>query len=204
MLKDMKLTELISEISAKSPAPGGGSASALIGAIGCALMEMVCNLTIGKKKYKEHEPKVKEILNSTQGLKNTFIELIDEDTEAFMELFKFFKMKELTPEQEQEMRKAEERCIQVPSRTMETSLQAMELAKELAPICNKNAISDIGCAIEAFRSSFNGAQLNVRINLAGKEEAQIIGTKKWLEDSTQKMHQLYTQAIDPVQLELGM
>ncbi len=204
MLKDETLLGFLNEVASTTPAPGGGSSSAAGGALACSLIQMVCNLTIGKKKYAEQEDKVKGILSSITELRERFVSLIDEDANAFNDYFQYLKLKELTPEQEADRMTAEKRCINVPQTTMETALSALSLAKELAPICNKNAISDLGCAIHFLRSSFYGAELNVRINLAGKENAEIQGYLSWLSERKNQFEDAFASAIDPVQVELAM
>jgi len=203
-LIERKLLDLLDEISSSSPAPGGGSVSALIGALGCALLEMVCNLTIGKKKYQAHEEEVKAILAEANKLKGKFLALVDEDAEAFTELFGYFKLKELTPEQESSMRRAEARCIDVPKTTMGTALLAISLASRLAPICNRNAISDVGCAVHSLRTAFLGAELNVRINLFSKQNEELEAHLLELGKMRADFEQVFQKALEPVLLELGM
>jgi len=204
MLKDLGFTELLDEIASKSPAPGGGSAAAVAGAIGCSLLCMVSNLTIGRKKYADVEPQVKEILAEATKLRERFASLIDEDKNAFLELFKFFKLKELTPEQEEQMKAAEARAIGVPQQVMETALAAMKLADKLAVIGNKNAISDVGVAIYFIRTAFKGGELNVRINLVGKDGAEKEKYISWLKPICQEFRDLKKSAKGAVTYELGM
>ncbi len=204
MLKDLGFTELLDEIASKSPAPGGGSAAAVAGAIGCSLLCMVSNLTIGRKKYADVEPQVKEILAEATKLRERFASLIDEDKNAFLELFKFFKLKELTPEQEEQMKEAEARAIGVPQQVMETALAAMKLADKLAVIGNKNAISDVGVAIYFIRTAFKGGELNVRINLVGKDGAEKEKYISWLKPICQEFRDLKKSAKGAVTYELGM
>jgi formiminotetrahydrofolate cyclodeaminase len=204
MLKDLGFIELLDEIASKSPAPGGGSAAAMAGAIGCSLLCMVSNLTIGRKKYADVEPQVQEILAEAAKLRERFVSLIDEDKEAFMELFKFFKLKEMTPEQEEQMKQAEARAIGVPQQIMETALAAMKLAEKLAVIGNKNAISDVGVAVYYIRTAFKGGELNVRINLAGKNAAEKEKYLKWMEPITFDFRESKKAAKGAVTYELGM
>jgi len=204
MLKDLGFTELLDEIASKSPAPGGGSAAAVAGAIGCSLLCMVSNLTIGRKKYADVEPQVKEILAEATKLRERFASLIDEDKNAFLELFKFFKLKELTPEQEEQMKAAEAHAIGVPQQVMETALAAMKLADKLAVIGNKNAISDVGVAIYFIRTAFKGGELNVRINLVGKDGAEKEKYISWLKPICQEFRDLKKSAKGAVTYELGM
>ncbi len=204
MLKDLSLLGFMDELASSSPVPGGGSSSALTGAIACALLEMVCNLTIGKKKYAENEERVKDILSELVGLRQKFIELIDEDANAFNDYFTYLKLKELTPEQELKRREAEKRCVDIPRSTMETAISALLLANDLAPICNKNAISDLGCAVNFLRSAFYGAELNVRINLAGRENSENQCYLSWLNEKKKLFESLFESALEPVSLELAL
>ena len=204
MLKDLKYMELLEEVASKSPAPGGGSVSAAVGGCGCALLTMVCNLTIGKKKYKDVEPQVTELRGRAEELGARFVELIDEDTAAFNRLFAFFKLKEMTEEQKREMAEAERVCINVPQTTMKTALAALETAAELAPIGNKNAISDVGVAVLCLDTAFRGAGFNVRINLAGMDEEARKPYEEWLGETAERFDGVLEQAMEPVKAELGL
>lgn len=204
MLKDLGFIELLDEIASKSPAPGGGSAAAMAGAIGCSLLCMVSNLTIGRKKYADVEPQVQRIRLEATELRERFIALIDEDKDAFMQLFEFFKLKEMTLEQKERMKQAEARAIGVPQQIMENALAAMKLADRLSIIGNKNAISDVGVAIYYIRTAFKGGELNVRINLTGKDEADKEEYFSWLKPICLEFRELKKAAKGAVTYELGM
>ena len=198
MLRDLKFTELLDEIASNSPAPGGGSVAAMSGAIGCSLLMMVSSLTIGKKKYADVQEQAQQVLNEATRLKGEFISLIDDDTDAFMRLFDLFKIKEPTPEQQQALKAAEANAIAVPRRTMETAFAAMEQAMKLAPIGNKNAVSDIGVAIHCIKTAYKGGKLNVLINLAGKEDAEKASHIKWLDEMGDRFKPLKKAAMAAV------
>ena len=204
MLRDMVYTEFTAEVASKSPAPGGGSVSAAVGAFGCALLAMVCNLTLGKKKYAEVEPQVSDVLARAEKLRMRFVELIDEDTDAFNRLFAFFKFKEMTEEQKREMAETERACIEVPQTTMKTALAALEAAADLAPIGNKNAISDLGVAVKCLETAFHGAEFNVRINLANMNAEKKAPYERWLGEMDQRCRGLVDQAMTTVREELGL
>lgn len=202
MLKNLGFIELLDEISSKKPAPGGGSAAGVAGATGCSLVMMVCGLTIGKKKYAGVREDVENILKEAEELRGQFLNLIDEDTDAFMRLFEFFKLKEMTPEQEAGMKAAEAEAIAVPQRTMVAALAAMKAAAKLAPIGNKNAISDVGVAVHFFHTAFRGGELNVLINLAGKEEIQRRKYEEWLAEMNTEFDGAHQSALDAVQMRM--
>jgi formiminotetrahydrofolate cyclodeaminase len=199
VLRNLGFIELLDEISSKKPAPGGGSAAGVAGATGCSLVMMVCGLTIGKKKYAGVREEVEEVMKEAEELRGQFLSLIDEDTDAFMRLFEFFKLKEMTPEQETGMKEAEAEAIAVPQRTMVASLAAMKAAAKLAPIGNKNAISDVGVAVHFLHTAFRGGELNVLINLSGKEEMQRRKYEEWLTEMNTEFDAAHQSALDAVQ-----
>ncbi len=182
MLRDLNFMELLDEVSSSSPAPGGGSVAAVNGALGCSLLMMVCGLTIGKKKYADVQEQAQQVLNETSKVRADFLSLIDEDANAFLKLFELFKIKEPTPEQQQQLKSAEENAIAVPRKTMEAALAAMEQAAKLAPIGNKSAISDVGVAVQCIKAAYKGGKLNVKINLAGKDDEEKAPHMKWLDE----------------------
>jgi methenyltetrahydrofolate cyclohydrolase len=198
MLRDMKFTELLDEIASNSPAPGGGSVAAMSGAVGCSLLMMVSGLTIGKKKYASVQEQAQQVLDEAKKLRDEFLSLIDEDTDAFLELFELFKIKEPTPDQQKQRAAAENKAIQIPRKTMETALAAMEQAAKLAPIGNKNAISDVGVAIYSIKTAYKGGKLNVKINLAGKDDATKAPHMKWLDEMGERFKPLKKAAMEAV------
>jgi len=203
VLRNLGFIELLDEISSKKPAPGGGSAAGVAGATGCSLVMMVCNLTIGKKRYAYVREEVEGILKQADELRGQFLSLIDEDTDAFMRLFEFFKLKEMTPEQEAGMKEAEAEAIAVPQRTMVAALAALKAAARLAPIGNKNAISDVGVAVHFLQTAFRGGELNVLINLAGKDELERSKYGEWLKGMNTEFDGAYKSALDAVQKGMG-
>lgn len=172
----MKLVELtVSEFAAvmasDAPAPGGGSASALNGAIGSGLAAMVCALTVGKKKYAEHEALALEVQQKALALKDRFVDIIDTDTEAFNAVSAVFAMPKDTDEQKAArkaaMLEALKGCTVSPFQMMELAAQALELVSALVGHSNATAASDLGCAALNLKSAIQGAWLNVCINING-------------------------------------
>jgi glutamate formiminotransferase/formiminotetrahydrofolate cyclodeaminase len=165
----LNLREFANELSMDSPAPGGGSTAALCGALAASLASMVANLTIGKKDYEDVQDKMKEIAVKAQELKDEFLNAVDLDTQAFNRLMDAYRMKKKTEEQKLEREKAvEEACKQatlVPMNVLEKSVDAANLAKEVALHGNKNSLSDAGVAELAAQTAAEGAYYNVRINL---------------------------------------
>ncbi len=173
-LLDMNTKDFIDEVSMDSPAPGGGSVSALSGALGAALLSMVCSLTVGKKGYEDVQEGVKEIGVKAQNLKNELMKLVDNDTEAFNEMMSAMKLPKKSEEdkrkRDEEIEKATQNAILVPLRVMQASKGIMECLMDAAEICNVNAISDIGVAALEAITAASGAGLNVDINIQNVQD----------------------------------
>lgn len=176
----MKLTELTVRefadvMASDAPAPGGGSASALCGAIGSGLAAMVCALTVGKKKYAEHEALAKEVEAKALALKDKFVTIIDTDTEAFNAVSAVFAMPKDTDEEKAArkaaMLEALKGCTISPFEMMVLAAEALELVTALVGKSNATAASDLGCAALNLKSAIQGAWLNVCININGMADA---------------------------------
>lgn len=168
MIKDQKIQDFLDVLSSKEPVPGGGGASALCGAVGNALGQMVANLTIGKKKYVEVEPEVKELLDRMMGLQAEFTALADDDAKVFAPLAKAYSLPTETDEQKAYKAEVMERNLlaasRVPMDIMEKSTEMLEILDRLADIGSKMAISDVGVAVQCTRTALLGAAMNVYIN----------------------------------------
>lgn len=163
------IEQFIMLLASKEPAPGGGSASALLGAVGSALSSMVINLTIGKEKFKEYEAILQEMLKELEGLQNEFLSLIEDDTTAFNKVSRAYKMPKETEEQKEVRREALEKALKdaslVPLSIMERGLSVLKLLEKVIGNTNPNVISDIGVSVLCLKSTIQGSWLNVLINL---------------------------------------
>jgi formiminotetrahydrofolate cyclodeaminase len=174
MLIEETLAGFLDEVASDSPAPGGGSVSALSGALGAALGAMVCRLTVGKKKYADVKDDMQEVMADLDDTKKKLMLLIDMDTDAFNKLMMAFKL----PKESDDEKAARKRAIQeatkeainVPMKTCKLCLKVVELSKPIAEKGNVNSVTDAGCAVLMARSGFNGAAMNVRINLGGMKD----------------------------------
>jgi formiminotetrahydrofolate cyclodeaminase len=171
MLIEKKVIEYIAQTASSSPAPGGGSASALAGALGTALAEMVINLTVGKKKYAEVSAELSEMLPKLSALRIELQNAVDRDTEAFNQVMAAFGLPKETEEQQSKrtiaIQEATVKATKVPLEVMSKAAQALELTLIVAMKGNKNSASDAGVAGLLLGSASDGAALNVMINLAG-------------------------------------
>jgi len=167
----LSLREFANELSMDSPAPGGGSAAALCGALSAALSSMVANLTVGKKGYEGVEQEMKDLAVRAQALKDELLQAVDEDARAFTRVTDAFKLPKATEEQVKEkemaLEKATKEATLVPLAVLEKSLRLLELARDVAQKGNKNSLSDAGVAGAIAWASAQGAHDNAKINLLG-------------------------------------
>jgi len=161
-------------VAGKSATPGGGSVSALGGALAGSLGSMVCRLTVGKKKYADVEKELKEVLKKTEALRLELTFLIEEDAQAFDRVMTAARMPKFTDfEKEQRDAKMQETTIQatsVPLEVMDKAVAVLEYLPVIAEKGNVNSISDVGVANLMGLSAVKGAYMNVKINLPGIED----------------------------------
>ena len=161
--------EFVDALSSKKAVPGGGGAAAIVGSIGMALGSMVCNLTIGKKKYAEHEDVIKDILLKTNKIEKDLLDMIDKDAECFLPLSKAYGLPKSTPEEikikEETMENALKLACEVPIDIVKTCYEAIKLHEELVDKGSKLALSDVGVGIQCLRAALLSGQLNVLINI---------------------------------------
>ena len=160
----------VDEVSRDSPAPGGGSIAALAGSLGAALSSMVANLTFTKRKYRKRRAEMETIAIEAQRLKDDLLRAVDEDTEAFESVIAALRLPQGTPEQEKIRAVAIEagyrHAIEVPLNSAELCLEVMRLALKAAHRGLPAGVTDAGTAVWMARAGFEGAILNVRINLS--------------------------------------
>lgn len=178
-LAELKTAEFADLLASDAPAPGGGSAAALEGALGAALAAMVCSLTAGRQKYAEHEELVRAAQAKANGLKARFVDVMDRDTEAFNIVSAAFRLPKATGE-EKEARSAAiqeglKGCTGTPLEMMELSVEALELAASLLGRFNDSAASDLGVSALSLRAAVQGAWLNVLINIGSLRDKELAG-----------------------------
>ena len=168
-LTNLDIAAFLDELSSSSPAPGGGSVSALAGALSASLTSMVANLTIGKKKWESVYDEMCRIGELSQDLKDQLAILIDADTEAFNLVLQAYRLPKATNEDIKSRKNAIENAMKnaasVPYETMKLCCKTMELIKQVALNGNPNSITDAAVAGELALAGARGAALNVEINL---------------------------------------
>ena len=169
MLADLTIKDFLAETAGSAPVPGGGSISALNGAIAAALTDKVAHLTVGKKKYAEVEGQMKPIAIEAALIRERLTEYIDKDSEAYDRVFSAFKLPKETPDEQvirtNAIQSATKEAAIVPMRVAEEIGSVMETIIYVAHKGNQNAVTDACVAMMAARTCVLGALLNVRINL---------------------------------------
>ena len=176
-LADLKVAEFIDLLASDAPAPGGGSAAALEGAIGAALTAMVCGLTKGKKKFAEFNDLAVETEVKALALKDRFVDVMDRDTEAFNVVSAAFGMPKETDEEKAArsaaIQKGLEGCTATPFEMMEIALETLEMTDSILGKSNDSAASDLGVSALSLRAAVQGAWLNVLINIGSLKNKEL-------------------------------
>jgi glutamate formiminotransferase/formiminotetrahydrofolate cyclodeaminase len=176
-LVNMTVRGFVNETASDSAAPGGGSISALAGALGAALGTMVANLSAIKKGWEDRVGEFSPWAEQGQTLKDKLIALVDEDTRAFDAIMSAFGLPKDTPEQiaerKQAIQDASKYATEVPYRTMQTAYDCLPLLKQMAEHGNPNSLTDVGVGALCIKTAVRGAWLNVLIN------AQGLSDKEW-------------------------
>lgn len=176
-LVDMTCAGFAEETASESPAPGGGSISAYMGALGAALGTMVANLSSHKAGWDERWEYFSDWAEKGMGLMNELLLLVDEDTAAFNKIMDVFGMPKGTDEEKAARAKAMEEATlyatQVPLKTMKTAYKVFDVVRAMAEEGNPNSVSDAGVGALSARSAVMGACLNVKINAAGLKDRAV-------------------------------
>lgn len=177
-LMQMTCSDFADETASESPAPGGGSISAYMGALGASLATMVANLSSHKPGWDDRWEEFSDWADNGQSIKNELIHLVDEDTNAFNKIMDAFGMPKSTEQEKAErtaaIQAATKYAIEIPFRVMKKSLEAFNIIQAMAEIGNPNSVSDAGVGALAARSAVMGAFLNVKINASGLKDKEFV------------------------------
>ena len=205
MVEQKTIEGVLEVLSSKEPVPGGGGASALAGALGNALGQMVANLTIGKKKYADVEAEIKELLGRMQKLQAAFVTLADRDAQVFAPLAQCYSLPSLTEEEKAYKEKVmEERLLDasfVPLEIMEHAVAMLGILEILGDKGSRLAISDVGVGVQFIRASLLGAVMNVYINtksMKNREKAEELNARagQLIEEGTAWADRIYAKVLD--------
>lgn len=203
---EQSLPEVLDSVASAEPTPGGGSVSALAGALAGALGSMVARLTIGKKRFAEHEERMREVERDTEALRRDLLDLVQEDARAFQAVLAARRMSQRTPEEvatrEAAMREAARGAALTPLRTAETCVQVLERLVPVATHGNENAASDAAVGAWLARAGVEGAVWNVTINLPELPDGERDDLARRARAASERADELHRACVEQVRRRL--
>jgi len=201
---DLSFRKVVAVSASDAPTPGGGSVSALVGTLGVAMTAMVGNLTVGRPKFKDVEPEVKEITGAAYFIINRLEKLVAADIAAFGKFMDVYRLPKNTDEEkakrEEQMQKALKTATDTPMEIARTLLEALVITDKLSKIGNTMAISDAGVAAYVCEAALNGVLLSVDINIPMvKDEEYVKNILAEKEQLVVKAKELKDKAVAVVQ-----
>ena len=192
MLKDTSIELFLDDLASRKPTPSGGSAAAVMGAMGAALVSMVCNLTIGRTQYRDFEEELKSVLTKAEELRRDLIKMIEEDMQAFDAVMRAYRMPRLTKDETarraQVIQTALKTATLVPMRCCRACREVIILGRVVGDKGNRNVVSDAGVATVAAYAALRSAALNVFTN------AKVITDRIFAEKQLVELEQLLSEA----------
>ena len=199
MLTELTLKDFISKVISNDPVPGGGSVSALNGALAAALSAMVANLTVGRKKYAEVNDLMQELSTRFEKLSQKLIEDVDRDSDAYNRVFAAFKLPKETDEEKQlrseAIQKETKYAAQVPMEVARAVYEVLPQIDAIAQKGNSNAVTDACVSMMCARTAILGALLNVRINLTSIKDEAFVNAMREEADTIEVHTILQEQAL---------
>lgn len=172
------VTTFLDELASSAPAPGGGSVAALSGALGAALVSMVCNLTVGKRKYADVQDDIQTLLEQSEALRHELVDLLEADVQVYTSVSKAYRMPRETGEEKAARRAAIQAALKdataVPMKVAEACVKVLDLCIPAAEKGNVNAVSDAGVAALMAEAGLRSAALNVLINLGAIRDEDFV------------------------------
>ncbi|MBR6444367.1 MAG: cyclodeaminase/cyclohydrolase family protein [Firmicutes bacterium] len=207
MFRDKTIRDFTDELASKAPVPGGGGASALAGAVGIALGNMVGSLTVGKKKYADVEDDLRSLMKRAEVLRKELLECIDEDAACFEPLAAAYSLPAETDEEKAEKDKVMEQALETacagPFSIMEKVCEAIGIIEEFAEKGSRLAVSDAGAGAALCCAALKGASLNIYINtkmMKDREKAAAFEEKadKLSEEGSAKADEIFEKVKDSI------
>lgn len=186
MIKEKTMQDFLDELAGKTPTPGGGSAAAVMGAMGAALVSMVAHFTLGKKGYEQVESEAAGLLQQAESLRERLADMVRADVDAFNLVMGAYGLARDTDAQKAERTAAIQAALKqasdVPLACAQLCAEVIRLTRPMAAIGNKNVISDAGVAVVAAEAALRSAALNVYVNIGAiKDEAFVTDRRQRLE-----------------------
>ncbi|MGH8548499.1 MAG: methenyltetrahydrofolate cyclohydrolase [Methylococcales bacterium] len=182
MTKEQQIQVFLDQLASRASTPGGGGAAAIMGAMGAALVSMVCNLTIGKEKYKAVEEELKTVLDQSEVLRARLTGMIQADVEVFDRVMASYGLPKSTDAEKAarsaEIQAALKAATDVPLECAKASAEVIKLSRSVAEKGNLNVISDAGVAVLAGFAALKAAALNVKINIGGIKDPEFVASRR--------------------------
>lgn len=180
-IKDTAIEPFLDQLASSAATPGGGSAAAILGGMGAALVSMVCNLTIGKKKYADVEGELKEVLAKAEDLRGRMTDMIQDDVQAFDTVMGAYGMPKESDEEKaargEAIQEALKMATDVPIRCCRLAAEVIDLSLVASEKGNLNVISDAGVAVLSAYAALRSAALNVYINAKMISDTSFVESK---------------------------
>ena len=193
MIIEQPVTQFLDELASSAATPGGGSGAAIMGALGAALVSMVCNLTIGKKNYAEVEPEMRSVLHDAEALRQRLADMVADDIAAFNGLMAAYGLPKQTDDEKAARGAAIQHALiaatEAPLACARASAEVIKLSMRAAEVGNRNVISDAGVGALAAQAALRSAALNVDINVPSLQD------KAFAQACRDEMDALLTSAV---------
>ncbi|HPD13847.1 MAG TPA: cyclodeaminase/cyclohydrolase family protein [Planctomycetota bacterium] len=208
MYRTGPLEKYVADAAAGLPAPGGGSVSALAGALGAAMAAMAAHFTVGRKKFAAVEPEVRPILQQCEAGCRRLVELMDRDVEAYGTVSAAYGLPRDTDEQKAARTAAIQNALQVamaePLATFRQCRDLLRLLDRLVETANPNLISDVGVAAILLEAALRGAKINVEINLAAlKDQGLVAQTRQEIDQGAAEAASAAASVLQRVYQKMG-
>lgn len=209
MYLNRPLMDYINDAASNNPTPGGGSVSALVGALASTMAQMAANFTIGKEKFKDVEDEVKELLARCEEACSSLLGLMEEDIAAYSVVDAAYRMPRATPEEKEEraskIQEALMEAMQTPLEICRQCLYLMQAVRSLVEVANPNLASDVAVAAIFARAGFQGAKLNVIVNLANINDKELVlMTQNEIDDAESEINGLADMTLEKTHSIIGM
>ncbi len=182
MFKEQQLQTFLDQLASRAATPGGGSAAAVMGAMGAALLSMVANLTIGKKNYEAVDGAMREMLEQSEALRAVMIDMIQADVDVFDQVMAAYGMPRDGAEEQAARAAAVQAALKeatdVPLECARRCADVIQLCRPMAEQGNSNVLSDVGVAVLAARAALHSAALNVYINIGGIKDEEFASERR--------------------------
>lgn len=204
MLRDLSISGFMQKLSSSDPTPGGGSAAALAAWQASSLIIMFCGLSLGKEKFKEYEVELQKADKEARTAAEQLKKAVDEDTEAFDQVMKAFRLPKETEQEKSErkaaIQKAMRRAAEVPLTVSKNCLSLLNICQDIVDKGNPNSITDLGVGCLLAHSAMEGAVLNVEINLASiKDEEYVKKVTQQISSLKAEGERIKTEVIEKVE-----